>query len=56
MNILLSLLFVLQPEEVLYWFHELLEGLVFLESQHVVHRDLKLDNLLISEKRESYYF
>ena len=50
MNILLSLLFVLQPEEVLYWFHELLEGLVFLESQHVVHRDLKLDNLLISER------
>ena len=50
MNILLSLRFVLQPEEVLYWFHELLEGLVFLESQHVVHRDLKLDNLLISER------
>lgn len=50
MNILLSLLFVLQPEEVLYWFHELLEGLVFLESQHSVHRDLKLDNLLISER------
>ena len=40
----------MQPVKVLQWFHHLLEGLAFLESQHVVHRDLKLDNLLIDEK------
>ena len=41
---------LLQPMKVLQWFHHLLKGLAFLESQHVVHRDLKLDNLLIDEK------
>ena len=30
------------------WFKELLEALVFLEQNCVVHRDLKLDNLLLS--------
>lgn len=47
---LLCLSYMLQPMKVLEWFHHLLEGLAFLESQHVVHRDLKLDNLLIDEK------
>ncbi len=28
------------------WFRDLLRGLVLLESNYVVHRDLKLDNLL----------
>ena len=42
--------YMLQPMKVLQWFHHLLEGLAFLKSQHVVHRDLKLDNLLIDEK------
>lgn len=40
----------LQPTKVLQWFHHLLEGLAFLHSQNMVHRDLKLDNLLIDEK------
>ena len=41
---------LVQPTKVLQWFHQLLEGLIFLHSQNVVHRDLKLDNLLIDEK------
>ena len=32
----------------LSWFKDLLSGLVFLEEHCVVHRDLKLDNLLIT--------
>lgn len=34
--------------KVLSWFKDLLSGLVFLEEHCVVHRDLKLDNLLIT--------
>lgn len=30
------------------WLKDLLSGLVFLESQSVVHRDLKLNNLLLT--------
>lgn len=33
----------------LYWFQELLRGLLFLEKHFVVHRDLKMENLLLSE-------
>ena len=38
-----------QPEKVLYWFKELLSGLLFLEKHFVVHRDLKLENLLLNQ-------
>ena len=37
-----------QPAAVTRWFKDLLEALVFLEQNCVVHRDLKLDNLLLS--------
>ena len=33
----------------LYWFKELLSGLLFLEKHCVVHRDLKMENLLLNE-------
>ncbi len=39
----------LQPQKVMQWFRDLLRGLVLLESNHVVHRDLKLNNLLLDE-------
>ena len=38
-----------QPEKVLYWLRELLSGLLFLEKNCVVHRDLKMENLLLSQ-------
>ena len=37
-----------QPAAVTRWFKDLLEALAFLEQNCVVHRDLKLDNLLLS--------
>lgn len=37
-----------QPNAVIRWFNQLLEALVFLEQNCVVHRDLKLENLLLS--------
>eukprot|EP00731_Ephydatia_muelleri_P030669 Em0022g183a len=37
-----------QVGDVLRWFEDLLRGLVFLESHCVAHRDLKMDNLLLS--------
>ena len=39
---------ILQRTSVTKWFKQLLEALVFLEQNCVVHRDLKLDNLLYS--------
>lgn len=33
----------------LYWLRELLSGLLFLEKNFVVHRDLKMENLLLSQ-------
>ena len=41
--------FYLQPDKVLYWLRELLSGLLFLEKNCVVHRDLKMENLLLSQ-------
>ena len=38
----------LQPNAVVRWFKQLLEALKFLEQNCIVHRDLKLDNLLLS--------
>ena len=38
-----------QPEKVLCWFRELLGGLLFLEKNFVVHRDLKMENLLVDQ-------
>ena len=38
-----------QPEKVLYWLRELLCGLLFLEKHCVVHRDLKMENLLLGQ-------
>ena len=38
-----------QPENVLYWLRELLSGLLFLEKNCVVHRNLKMRNLLLSQ-------
>ena len=40
---------ILQPDKVLYWLQELLSGLLFLEKNCVVHRDLKMENLLLSQ-------
>ena len=37
-----------QAKKVVDWLKDLLNGLVFLESQCVVHRDLKLNNLLLT--------
>ena len=37
-----------QPNAVVRWFKQLLEALTFLEQNCIVHRDLKLDNLLLS--------
>ena len=38
----------LQPNEVLHWFLQLLTALEFLHSHCVVHRDLKLSNLMLT--------
>ena len=40
---------MLQAEKVVKWFIDLLKGLTFLDSHRVVHRDLKLENLLLDE-------
>ena len=40
---------LIQPAKVAQWLRDLLEGLVFLETHNVVHRDLKLDNLLMDD-------
>ena len=40
---------ILQSDKVLYWLRELLSGLLFLEKNCVVHRDLKMENLLLSQ-------
>lgn len=37
-----------QSTKVVDWLKDLLSGLVFLERQSVVHRDLKLNNLLLT--------
>ena len=38
----------LQPKEVLNWCLQLLTALEFLDSHCVVHRDLKLSNLMLT--------
>lgn len=32
----------------IHWFTNLVSGLLFLETHHIVHRDLKMENLLLS--------
>lgn len=41
-------LLYLQVDAVIKWLKQLLNALVFLEKNCVVHRDLKLDNLLLN--------
>eukprot|EP00118_Oscarella_pearsei_P004647 m.20163 g.20163 ORF g.20163 m.20163 type:complete len:218 (+) comp27983_c0_seq1:1775-2428(+) len=41
--------FIWQASQVLSWTSQLLAGVDFLSSHNVVHRDLKLDNILISK-------
>jgi hypothetical protein len=38
-----------KPGKVVQWVKELLSGLCFLHSHQIVHRDLKLDNLLVDD-------
>ena len=37
--------------EAIVWIGELLEGMVWLHSKKIVHKDLKPSNLIISDKR-----
>lgn len=39
-----------KPNKVVQWVRDLLSGLCFLQTHQVVHRDLKLDNLLTDDK------
>lgn len=36
----------------LRWLRDLLSGLEFLSNHNIVHRDLKLENLLLGDKEE----
>lgn len=40
---------LIQPDKVLDYGHQLLEGLIFLDRRRVVHRDIKPYNILISD-------
>ena len=40
---------VLRPEEALYFFHQLIEGLDYCHSHMICHRDLKPENLLLDK-------
>lgn len=43
---------VLTEPEVRYYMHQLSEGVFYIHSQDVIHRDLKLGNMFLSEEME----
>lgn len=42
----------LTDPEVRYFMAQLVEGCKYIHSRHIIHRDLKLGNLLLSEQME----
>lgn len=42
----------LAEPEVRYYLHQLVEGVKYIHSKNIIHRDLKLGNMLLNEKMQ----
>lgn len=43
---------MLTEPEVRYYMHSLVNGLTYVHGQRIIHRDLKLGNMLLNENME----
>lgn len=44
----------LDPDDALYYVREILDILLYLKANHVIHRDIKLENILLDKKNNVY--